>query len=412
MSQSSGELLKREGHESMVKREGGFRVDPSKRSLGIPLSGIRVVFEKAQKMTGLVRLELGEPDFPTPAHIREAAKKALDDGFTHYTSSQGLFELRRELARKLEEENGVVADPDTEIVVTAGACCALDLAMLTLVNPGDEVLLPDPAWPHYEPCARLAEGSVVRYPMKEEAGFTPDPEAIRERISPRTKVLLINSPSNPTGSVTGASTLREIANLAEQHNLIVISDEVYEKFVYDGQFHQSFAAIDGMKHRTVTINAFSKTYAMTGWRLGYAVAPANIVTEMAKLNLYTNTCANSIAQVAGIAALRGPQDCVGEMAKEYGRRRKFVLERLGRISEISCTQPKGAFYVFPNIRKLGMNSLDCCMHILEKGKVSTVPGSSFGQQGEGYLRISYATSMANLKEGFDRLETVVRELRK
>jgi aspartate/methionine/tyrosine aminotransferase len=395
-----------------VKEESDFRIEPSKRSVGIPLSGIRAVFEKAQKMTGLVRLELGEPDFPTPTHIREAAKKALDDGYTHYTSSQGLLELRKELARKLEQDNGVVASPDTEIIVTAGACCAVDLAMLTLVDPGDEVLLPDPAWPHYEPCARLAEGSVVHYPMKEEANFTPDPEAIEERISPKTKVLLINSPSNPTGSVISASTLKEIANLAEQHNLVVISDEVYENFVYEGASQQSFAAISGMKDRTITINAFSKTYAMTGWRLGYAVAPANIVTEMAKLNLYANTCANSIAQVAGIAALRGPQDCVREMAEEYSRRRKFVFERIRKIPEISCTEPKGAFYAFPNIRKLGMNSLDCCMHILEKGKVSTVPGSSFGQQGEGYLRISYATSMANLKEGFDRLETIVDELRR
>lgn len=395
-----------------MKEESDFRIEPSKRSVGIPLSGIRAVFEKAQKMTGLVRLELGEPDFPTPTHIREAAKKALDDGYTHYTSSQGLLELRKELARKLEQDNGVVASPDTEIIVTAGACCAVDLAMLTLVDPGDEVLLPDPAWPHYEPCARLAEGSVVHYPMKEEANFTPDPEAIEERISPKTKVLLINSPSNPTGSVISASTLKEIANLAEQHNLVVISDEVYENFVYEGASQQSFAAISGMKDRTITINAFSKTYAMTGWRLGYAVAPANIVTEMAKLNLYANTCANSIAQVAGIAALRGPQDCVREMAEEYSRRRKFVFERIRKIPEISCTEPKGAFYAFPNIRKLGMNSLDCCMHILEKGKVSTVPGSSFGQQGEGYLRISYATSMANLKEGFDRLETIVDELRR
>ena len=393
-----------------MKEESDFRVEASKRSIGIPVSGIRVVFEKAQKMTGLVRLELGEPDFPTPAHIVEAAKKALDDGYTHYTSSQGLPELRKELARKLEQDNGVVASPDTEIIVTAGACCAVDLAMLTLVNPGDEVLLPDPAWPHYEPCARLAEGSVVHYPMKEEANFAPDPEVIRERISPKTRVLLINFPSNPTGAAVNASTLKEIANLAEQHNLVVISDEVYENFVYDGASHQSLAAISGMKGRTITINAFSKTYAMTGWRLGYAVAPANIVAEMAKLNLYANTCANSIAQVAGIAALRGPQDCVREMAEEYGRRRKFVLERIRKIPQISCTEPKGAFYVFPNIRRLGMNSLDCCMHILEKGKVSTVPGSSFGQQGEGYLRISYATSMANLKEGFDRLETVVDEL--
>lgn len=210
--------------------------------------------------------------------------------------------------------------------------------------------------------------------------------------------------------MTSTSNLKEIADIAEQHRLIVISDEVYEKFVYDDARHQSFAALSGMRDRTVTINSFSKTYAMTGWRLGYAVGPANIVAEMAKLNLYANTCANSIAQVAGVEAIRGPQECVREMAEEYDRRRRFVLDRLNKILKITCTRPKGAFYVFPNISRLGMSSLDFSMHLLEKGKVSTVPGSEFGEHGEGYLRISYATSMANLEEGLDKLEGVVNEL--
>jgi aspartate/methionine/tyrosine aminotransferase len=367
------------------------------------------MFEKAQKMSGLIRLELGEPDFETPRHIRDAAKKALDEGFTHYTSSQGLLELRNELSRKLEKENKIAASPDSEIIVTAGACCAINLTMLTLVNPGDEVLIPDPAWPHYEPSARLTDGVVVYYPLSEE-NFTPDPKAIEEKVTDRTKILLLNSPSNPTGSVTRSSALREIANIAEKHNLTVISDEVYEKFIYDGSSHQSFAAISGMKDRTITINAFSKTYAMTGWRLGYAVAPPHVVAEMAKLNLYVNTCANSIAQVAGLQALRGSQDCVRQMTEEYDRRRKYVVERLSRIPSLSCKEPNGAFYIFPCVRRLKMNSLDFCMHLLEAGKVSTVPGSSFGQQGEGYIRISYATSMANLKEGLDRLEKVVNSL--
>jgi len=394
-----------------MPEESVFRIGASKRSAGIPASGIMEIFERAQRMTGLIRFELGEPDFNTPSHIRDAAKRALDSGFTHYTSSRGLLELRREIARKLEGDNGIVASPDSEIVVTAGACCAVYLAMLALVNPGDEVLLPDPAWPAYEPCALLAEASIVHYPIREEDNFALSPQAIRERITPRTKILLINSPNNPTGSVTSTSNLKEIADLAEQHRLIVISDEVYEKFVYDGMRHQSFAALSGMGDRTVTINSFSKTYAMTGWRLGYAVAPANIVAEMAKLNLYANTCANSIAQVAGIEAIRGSQECVKEMAEEYDRRRRFVLERLSKISTITCTRPEGAFYVFPNISRLGMRSLDFSMHLLEKGKVSTVPGSEFGKHGEGYLRISYATSMANLEEGLDKLEGVVNELK-
>jgi len=383
-------------------------MDASRRSADLPLSGIRAMFEKAQTITGLVRLELGEPDFDTPSHIRDAAKKALDEGFTHYTSSQGLLELRKALARKLEHENHIVASPDAELIVTAGACCAVNLTMLTLVNPGDEVLLPNPAWPHYEPCARMADANVIHYPLKEEDDFEPNPEIIAKKITPKTKILLINSPSNPTGSVTSASTMKELANLAEQYNLIVISDEVYEKFIYNGLSHQSFAAISGMKDRTITLNAFSKTYAMTGWRLGYAVAPPNIVTEMAKLNLYANTCANSIAQIAGIEALQSPQDCVRNMAEEYDRRRKFVLERLKKIPKISCREPTGAFYVFPDVRKAGMNSFDFCIQLLEKGKVSTVPGSSFGRQGEGYMRISYATSMDNLKEGLDRVESFMR----
>jgi len=394
-----------------MTEEGVFRVTASRRSAGIPPSGIMAAFEKAQRMTGLIRFELGEPDFNTPSHIRDAAKRALDNGFTHYTSSRGLIELRREIARKLDEDNGIVASPDSEIVVTAGACCAVYLAMLASIDPGDEVLLPDPAWPAYEPCALLAEASVAHYRIREEDNFTPDPKSIREKITPKTKILLMNSPNNPTGSVTSTSNLKEIADLAEQHRLTVISDEVYEKFVYDGMRHQSFAALSGMKDRTITINSFSKTYAMTGWRLGYAAAPANIVTEMAKLNLYANTCANSIAQVAGIEAIRGSQECVREMADEYDRRRRFVLERLNKISKITCTKPEGAFYVFPNIRRLGMSSLDFSMHLLEKGKVSTVPGSEFGKHGEGYLRISYATSMANLREGLDRLEAVVNELK-
>jgi len=393
-----------------MTEEGVFRVTASRRSAGIPPSGIMAVFEKAQRMRGLIRFELGEPDFNTPSHIRDAAKRALESGFTHYTSSRGMIELRREIARKLEEDNGIVASPDSEIVVTAGACGAVYLAMLALVNPGDEVLLPDPAWPAYEPSALLAEASVVHYPTREEDNFTPNSKSIRERITPKTKILLINSPNNPTGSVASSTTLKEIANLAEEYRLTVISDEVYEKFIYDGMRHQSFAALSGMAERTVTINSFSKTYAMTGWRLGYAAAPANIVAEMAKLNLYANTCANSIAQMAGIEAIRGSQECVREMAEEYDRRRRFVLQRLNKISKITCTRPEGAFYVFPNISRLGMSSLDFSMHLLENGKVSTVHGSDFGEHGEGYLRISYATSMANLKEGLDRLEAVVNQL--
>ena len=380
----------------------------SRKVQELPTSGIRVIFEKARQMKDVVRLEIGEPDFDTPIHIKEAAKKALDEGFTHYTPFTGIEELRMAIAEKVKAENGIEADPRKEIAVTPGACSALYCAVLSTINPGESVLIPDPGWPHYEPCVRMAGGIPQHYPLLEENDFRLDVDDLSKRIDGTTKAIIVNSPNNPTGSALTRKDLEGIAQIAQENDLIVISDEVYEKIIYDTE-HISIASLPNMRERTITINAFSKTYAMTGWRIGYAIAKEEIISQMAKLILYTSTCANSIGQKAAIAALKGPQSCVYEMVEKYRRRRDFVVKRLNEIPSVSCKMPKGAFYVFPNIKRYGLSSFDFVLLLLEKARVSMVPGSSFGEYGEGYVRISYATSLENLQEAMDRLEKALIE---
>ena len=380
----------------------------SERVTSIPPSGIRVIFEKANKMSDVIRLEVGEPDFDTPANITAAAKRALDEGFTHYTSSAGILPLREAISAKLKRENGVEADPGTEVVVTPGAGAAIYLSIMCTVNPGDEVLLPDPAWPHYEACINLAGGKAVRYPTEERLGFRPDLEEVSKLITRKTKALLINSPSNPTGSVLGRKDLEGIADLAQAKDLLVFSDEVYEKMMHGGVEHHSIASFDGMKDRTVTINALSKTYAMTGWRVGYAAARPEIATQMAKLNLFTSGCPNSFAQVAAVEALTGPQGETGRMLNEYTRRRDLMVRRLNEMEGVSCLNPGGAFYAFPRVALQGMNAFDTSMFLLDNAKVATVPGSSFGPLGENHLRLSYATSIEKINEGMDRIDSATR----
>lgn len=380
----------------------------SERMRSLPISGIRVIFEKARRMKDVIRLEIGEPDMDTPIHVKDAAKKALDEGFTHYTPFSGFEDLREVIAEKVKVENGIKADPDKEVIVTPGACSSVYCAINSIVNPVEEVFIPDPGWPHYEPCVKMAGGIPVHYPQLEENDFRVNPDDLAMIVSDKTKAILINSPNNPTGSVLSREDLGGIAQIAKENDLIVISDEVYENIVYDQAEHISVASLPSMQKRTVVINALSKTYAMTGWRIGYAIAPAEIVAQMAKLVLYTSTCANSIGQRAAIAALKGPQNCVLETVKEYKRRRDFVVKRLNEIEGISCKLPKGAFYAFPNIKGLGMSSLDCAYYFLEHAKVSTVPGTGFGEYGEGYLRISYATSLENLEKAMNRIEIAVK----
>ncbi|MGA2664982.1 MAG: pyridoxal phosphate-dependent aminotransferase [Nitrososphaerales archaeon] len=383
----------------------------SERISSIPTSGIRVIFEKASKIPDAIRMEVGEPDFETPALIGDAAKRAIDEGFTHYTSASGTPELRQAIAAKLKRDNRIEADPATEVVVTPGAGAALYLAILCTVNPGDEMLIPDPGWPHYEACINLAGGLPVRYPTVEEAGFRPSVEGISRLLGPRTRAIVVNSPSNPTGAVLGRRDLEAIADLAQAEDLLVISDEVYEKIVYDGATNQSLGSFDGMARRTITLNALSKTYAMTGWRIGYAAAPPEIAIQMTKLNLFTSGCASSIAQKAAVAGLNGPQDEAARMLSEYGRRRELIVRRLNEIEGFSCARPAGAFYAFPAVDGgWGRNSFDAAMFLLDGARVATVPGSSFGPAGERHLRFSYATSLEQIDEAMDRIDAAVRNV--
>jgi aminotransferase len=382
----------------------------NKKVQELPVSGIRAIYEKARQIKDVIRLEVGEPDFDTPEHIKEAAKKALDEGFTHYTPFVGIDELRIAIAEKVKKENEFEADPHREIAVTPGACSAIYCAVLSTINPGEKVLIPDPGWPHYEPCVRMADGVPEHYPLLEENDFRIDLDDLRKRIDEHTKAIIINSPNNPTGSVLTRKDLEGIAEVAIENDLIVISDEVYEKIIYDDAKHISIASLSGMREQTITINAFSKTYAMTGWRIGYVIAREEIISQIAKLILYTTTCANSIGQKAALAALEGPQLCVHEMVKEYKHRRDFLVKRLNEIPGMSCKVPKGAFYVFPNIKAYGLSSLDFSLFLLEKARVSVVPGSSFGKYGEGYVRISYATSLKNLEDAVDRIAKALKDL--
>jgi len=388
----------------------GDRVASRIRS--VELSGIRVIFDLAAKMPDVVRLEAGEPDFKTPKHICEAAEKAMREGKTHYTTSRGILELRKAIAEKAKKENGIDADPEEEIVVTAGASCAVYLTIHTVIEEGDEVLIPDPTWPHYEACVKLAGGRPVTYSLIEERGFSFDIEEIQRLITKKTKMIVVASPSNPTGGVIPLKDLKDLADLAIKHDLLILSDEVYEKMVYDGHKHFSIASLPEMKDRCITINSFSKTYAMTGWRLGYAIAPEEIAAQMAKLNLFLNSCPSSISQEAGLAALTGPQDEVEKMLKEYARRRSIIVDGLRKIDGVRINPPMGAFYAFPSIRELNYSSWDFCMLLLKEGRVATVPGAAFGSRGEGYIRISYANSIENIKEALRRIEEIVSKIRK
>jgi aminotransferase len=384
----------------------------SSRIKGIELSGIRVIFDLAARMPDVIRLEAGEPDFNTPRHICEAAERAMREGKTHYTSSRGMLELRKAIAEKARKENGIDADPEEEIVVTAGASCAVYLAIHTVIEEGDEVLIPDPTWPAYEACVKLAGGKPIPYSLTEERGFRFDIDEIQKLITKRTKMIIVTSPSNPTGGVIPLRDLKDLADVAIKHDLIVLSDEVYEKIIYDGHTHHSIASLPEMKERCITVNSLSKTYAMTGWRLGYAIAPKDIASQMAKLNLFVNSCPSSISQEAGLAALTGPQDEVKRMVEEYARRRRIIVDGLKNIKGFRINPPMGAFYAFPNIQELNYSSWDFCMLLLKVGRVATVPGSAFGSRGEGYIRISYANSIENIKEALRRIEETVSRISK
>ncbi|WP_297516747.1 pyridoxal phosphate-dependent aminotransferase [Thermococcus sp.] len=373
-------------------------------------SEIRKLFDLAQGVEGLISLGIGEPDFDTPEHIKEYAKEALDKGMTHYGPNAGLPMLREAIARKLRKQNGIEADPKSEIMVLVGANQAFIMGLATFLKDGEEVLIPSPMFVSYAPAVILAGGKPIEVPTYEENEFRLSVDDLEKHVSDKTRALIINSPNNPTGAVLTKKDLEEIADFAVEHDLIILSDEVYEHFVYDGAKNHSIASLDGMFERTITINGFSKTFAMTGWRLGFVAAPAWIIEKMTRFQMYNATCPVTFAQYAAAKALEDERSwkAVEEMRQEYNRRRNLVWKRLNEMG-LPTVKPKGAFYIFPRIRDTGLTDKEFSELMLKEAKVAVVPGSAFGKAGEGYIRISYATAYEKLEEAMDRMEKVLRE---
>jgi len=359
----------------------------------------------------VIYLNVGNPHFVTPSHIREAAKKALDQGFTYYTPEAGIMELREAIAEKLKKENKIEADPATEIFVTNGAQAALYGALKTLLNYGDEVLIPCPYYPPYRIDTDIIGGKPVLIPFNLGDRLTLEPEEVEKHITERTKAILIHSPNNPTGGVLTRKNLEDIAEVAMKHMLPVITDECYEKFLYEDAEHFSMASIPGMEDLTITINSFSKTYSMTGWRLGYLTADRSFMNSFLKVHHTINICTNSIAQKAAVAALTGPQDFFREWLSVYKDNRRAVVEGVKKIPSITfAAKPLGTFYAFLDIRKLGMKSYEACEYFVREAKVVVTPGSGFGPVGEGCIRISYATQIENIKNAFENIRAAVEKI--
>ena len=361
-------------------------------------------------MEGVVSLGVGEPDFVTPWHIREAAIYSMEKGYTMYTSNYGLLELRQELAKYLELHYGISYHPEHEILITVGTSEGLDLALRAILNPGDEVIIPDPCYVAYVPDIILAGGVPISIPTYRENNFVIKASDIEPRITRQTKAILIGYPANPTGAVMSREELSEIARLAQKYNLLVISDEIYARLVY-GVEHTCFASLPGMKEQTILLGGFSKAYAMTGWRIGYVAANSEFIEAMTKIHQYTMLCAPIASQMAATEALKNGESEVERMRKEYDGRRRLMVKRLNDIG-LSCFEPKGAFYAFPSIEVTGMSSEEFAEKLLVEEKVAVVPGSVFGQCGEGFLRCCYATSLSNIEEALSRMGSFVRKNRR
>ena len=371
------------------------------------------VLAKAQALEAkgidVVHLEIGEPDFDTPKHVSDAAAKALDEGYTHYCNSQGIVPLRTEIAKEIGRTRGVTIDPN-RVVVTPGAKPIMFYSILALLEEGDEAIYPNPAFPIYESMINFAGAKPVPIPLREELDFRFDIDELRSKITPHTKLIIINSPHNPTGGVLELDDIRAIADIAQEHDIIVLSDEVYEHIIYEGEPH-SIASLPGMLDRTIILNGFSKTYAMTGWRLGYAVMPPELVDPIVGLIVNSVSCTATFIQHAGIEALTGPQDSIASMVAEFKKRRDLIVDGLNAIPGISCRRPKGAFYVFPNTRKLGMDSAQLANYLLNEAGVAALSGTDFGKYGEGYIRLSYANSMENIEKALKKIEMAVAKLK-
>lgn len=387
---------------------------PASRMEALPFSEIRVMMEKATQMQkngeDVIHMEIGRPDFDTPQVIKEAANQALANGNVFYTSNYGTPELRQAIADKLKRDNGIDYKAE-EILVTIGVGEGTYAAVAAFTEPGDEILVPDPVWLNYIHVPHFFGAVPVSYKLREENDYQIDLDEIEGLITSKTKMLVINTPGNPTGVVQSRETLEKLAEIAKKHDLIVVSDEIYEKLVYDGAKHVSIAALPGMKERTITLNGFSKCYSMTGWRLGYAAAPVEFIKAMVRVHAYINTCAPSFVQEAGITALEKAEPDVQEMVKEYQRRRDYAVSAINAIDGLSCKTPGGAFYIFVNIKSLGRTSAEMADYLLDHAKIAAVPGSAFGPQGEGYIRLSYACSYERIVEAMERLKKAVADLK-
>jgi aminotransferase len=375
----------------------------------LPPSGIRRFFDLLSAMEDVISLGIGEPDFVTPWHIREAGIYSLEKGYTMYTSNSGMPELRQELASYLELHYGVSYNPEHEILITTGSSEALDLALRALINPGDEVIIPNPCYVAYPADIILAGGKPILVPTNEENNFAVRATDIEARITKQTKVILIGYPANPTGAVMSKRDADAIAELAKKYDLLVMSDEIYARLVY-GVEHICFPSLPGMKERTILISGFSKSHAMTGWRIGYVAAERSLIQAVTKIHQYTMLSAPTMAQMAAIEALRNGETEVEQMVQEYNRRRRFMVKRLNEIG-LPCFEPKGAFYAFPSIKTTGMNSEEFSEKLLREEKVAVVPGTAFGPYGEGFVRCCYATSLPSIEEALRRIDRFVRKSR-
>ena len=378
-------------------------------------SGIRKVNDKALAMERagekVIHCESGRPDFDTPDYIKKAAEESLKRGEVFYTSNFGTMELRQAIAEKLRRENGVDYKA-SEVLVTVGLSEAVFAVLSCILDEGDEILIPDPVWMNYLNVPKMLGAKPVSYTLREENGYQIDLDEVRSKITPKTKAMVIVTPNNPTGGVLKADMLEKLAEIIKENDMLIISDEVYERLIYDGEKHLSIASLPGMKERTFTLNGMSKAYSMTGWRLGYVAAAEEFITVLNKFHQHNTTCAPSFVQAASVIALRDEGNEVAEMVKEYQRRRDYAVKAINETPGLSCQCPKGAFYIFINCKELGMSSAEIAAYLLDEAKIALVPGDVFGAGGEGYVRMSFANSYENIVEGCERLRAAVEKLRK
>ena len=381
----------------------------SKKINEIPSSGIRKFFDVASTLKGAISLGVGEPDFETPWYAREAAISSLEKGLTSYSSNQGMMELREEICKYMDEKYGLKYDPHDEIVVTIGASEGIDIALRAIIEPGDEIMVVEPSYVSYIPCITMCGGVPVVLETKNENEFRLQPEEIESKITPKTKAIILPYPNNPTGAIMEKKDLEAIAEVIIKHDLVVLSDEIYSELTY-GQHHVSIASIEGMRERTIVLNGFSKAFAMTGWRLGYACAPKGFIFNMNKIHQYIAMCAPTPSQYAGIEVLRNEKrdDDISIMRDAYDERRQVMVNGFRNMG-LECFEPKGAFYVFPDIRRTGLSSDDFCNKLLFDQKVAVVPGTAFGKCGEGFIRCSYAYSIKDIKKALNRIEIFVKK---